>query len=310
MPLGAGIELRHLRYFLAVYEELHFGRAAARLHMAQPPLSQAIRKLEDELGVELFVRSSRAVKPTAAGTVLAEEARRAIASVEFAIAEARQVGLGERPLRVGCLTFLPTNRLEQFLSELKQHNGELRTEVTHLVSREQIERLRSGSLDLGVLISSQDYPDLDYEPMLPSGGVVALIPNGHRLAEKQVLTPDDLAFESLVFFPRSANPALYDGVLGMLEDGGYRFAERHEGSSDPRDILLAVEGGLGIAFIQEAFAGIADGRPVVVRPIDPQLVLPDVIVAWRTNAPRRLRALLPAVRDIARGLYAGAAAAS
>jgi DNA-binding transcriptional LysR family regulator len=310
VPVGARIELRHLRYFLAVYEELHFGRAAARLHMAQPPLSQAIRKLEDELEVELFVRSSRAVKPTAAGIVLAEEARRAIASVEFAIAEARQVGLGERPLRVGCLLYLPTSRLEQFLGELKQHDGKLRTEVMHLLEREQVDRLRSGALDLGVLVRTQDYSDLEYEPLFPSGPMVALLPSDHRLVEKEVLTPADLAPESLVFFPRSANPVLYDRFLVMFEDAGFRFVERYEGSADPRDILLAVEGGLGISFVQEALAGIAEGRPIVQRPIDPQLTLPDVIVAWRTNAPRRLRELLPAVRDAARGIYEDVAAGS
>jgi DNA-binding transcriptional LysR family regulator len=80
MPLSAGIELRHLRYFLAVYDELHFGRAAQKLHIAQPPLSHAIRKLEQELGAELLERTSRTVKPTTAGHVLAVEARKVLAS--------------------------------------------------------------------------------------------------------------------------------------------------------------------------------------------------------------------------------------
>jgi hypothetical protein len=171
--------------------------------------------------------------------VLAEEARRAIASVEFAIAEARQVGLGERPLRVGCLLYLPTSRLEQFLGELKQHNGKLRTEVMHLLEREQVDRLRSGALDLGVLVRSQEYSDLEYEPLFPSGPMVALLPSDHRLVEKEVLTPADLAPESLVFFPRSANPVLYDRFLVMFGDAGFRFVERYEGSADPRDILRA-----------------------------------------------------------------------
>jgi DNA-binding transcriptional LysR family regulator len=88
------VELRHLRYFLAVYEELHFGRAAERLFMAQPPLSQAIRKLEAELGVRLFDRTSRVVTPTPAGEALANGARNVLASLEAAITEARRAGVG------------------------------------------------------------------------------------------------------------------------------------------------------------------------------------------------------------------------
>jgi DNA-binding transcriptional LysR family regulator len=90
---GNRIELRHLRYFIAVFEELHFGRAAKRLHIAQPPLSRAIRQLEHELGVELFARNPRAVSSTAAGDALAPEARKVLAGVDFAVAQARRAGL-------------------------------------------------------------------------------------------------------------------------------------------------------------------------------------------------------------------------
>jgi DNA-binding transcriptional LysR family regulator len=89
---AANVELRHLRYFLAVFEELHFGRAAARLHMAQPPLSQAIRKLEEELGVQLLQRTSRVVRATDAGRVFAEEARKVFACLDRAVSEARRAG--------------------------------------------------------------------------------------------------------------------------------------------------------------------------------------------------------------------------
>jgi DNA-binding transcriptional LysR family regulator len=150
MPPPSGIELRHLRYFLAVFEELHFGRAAERLHIAQPPLSQAIRKLEQELGVELFERTSRAVKATPAATALAEEARKVLADFDFAVSEARKVGRQDAPLRIGCLSFLPMSRLERFLSELKERDASLRTEVTHMWALEQVEALLRGRLDLGV----------------------------------------------------------------------------------------------------------------------------------------------------------------
>src|ERR687895_1281863 len=159
VPAAAGIELRHLRYFLAVFEELHFGRAAERLHIAQPPLSQAIRKLEQELGVELFVRTSRAVEATPAGRALADEARRVLASFEFAVMEARRVGHGDAPLRIGCVSFLPTERLQRFLTALSDPDANFRAEVSHLWGLEQVERLRAGRLDLGVLMYVEDYAE-------------------------------------------------------------------------------------------------------------------------------------------------------
>src|SRR3954447_5158313 len=101
------IDIRHLRYFLAVVEELHFGRAADRLHIAQPPLSQAIRKLETELGVQLFHRTSREVVVTEAGVVFAEEARKILVGFDVAVAEARHAGGANAVLRIGCSPFLP-----------------------------------------------------------------------------------------------------------------------------------------------------------------------------------------------------------
>jgi DNA-binding transcriptional LysR family regulator len=302
------IELRHLRYFLAVFEELHFGRAAQRLHIAQPPLSQAIRKLEGELGVRLFDRTSRAVSPTPAGNVLAEEARKTLASFEFAVTETRQVDDGELPLRIGCLLHLPSSRLERLLTELKKHDGELRTDVAHLLVRTQVEALRSGRLDLGVLWHSEDFRDLEYAPLFPSGELRAFVPAGHPLADEAVLTPESLASETLIVFPREANPVFYDRLLAMLEEAGYRFQGLREASTDPRDLILAVEGGLGITLTPATLIEIAEGRGVVHRPLDPQLQLPDVIVAWRADPPRRIRALLPAIRESANGLYQGAAA--
>jgi DNA-binding transcriptional LysR family regulator len=209
---STAIELRHLRYFLAVVDELHFGRAAERVHMAQPPLSQAIRRLEDELGVRLFERTSRAVSVTEAGRVFAEEARQLLASFERAVAEARRAG-GEGRLRLGCLPDLPIARVQRFLRGLQERDPRWQSEVTHLPSLEQVRRLRAGQLELGILDGVGEHDQIEVEPLFRGEPVVTLLPGGHRLAAKERLDPGDLGEERLVLFPRPANPYLHDHLL-------------------------------------------------------------------------------------------------
>ena len=298
------IDLRHLRYFVAVFDELHFGRAAQRLHIAQPPLSQAIRKLERELGVQLLERTSRVVRATPAGRVFAEEARKVLASFHFAVAEARRAGGADSPLRIGCVTYVPTRRLQQFLAALKERDASVRAEVTHLIGLEQVGRLRAGELDLGIFAHAEDYEGLEWEPLFPGEALSVFMPTGHPLAAKRLVTPGDLGNETLLTYPRAANPPFYDRYMALFEETGYRFGNLHETSPDPRDVLLAVAGGLGIALAPSSFKGMGEaGRDVIRRPLDPQLSLPDTIVAWRANAPQQLQMRLPEVREIARELY-------
>jgi DNA-binding transcriptional LysR family regulator len=302
-----GIDLRQLRYFLAVYEELHFGRAAERLHIAQPPLSQAIRKLERELGVELFTRTSRTVRPTFAAHVLAEESRKVLAAFAFAVTETQRAAQEASPLRVGCVTYVPTRRLQTFLKALKSRGVTLQTQVMHLLSLEQVERLRSGELDLGIFASFDGYEGLEFEPLFPGEPVRAFLAKSHPLAEKNVLTPGDLAGETLATYPRETNPAFSDRYHELLEQAGYRFEGIHETNTDPRDLLLAVADGLGVVLGVPALrATVEIGDQVVERRIDPELMFPDTIIVWRANPPRGLDPQLAAVREIARDLRAAA----
>jgi DNA-binding transcriptional LysR family regulator len=305
MPTAAGIELRHLRYFAAVFEELHFGRAAERLHMAQPPLSQAIRKLEQDLGVELFVRTSRAVQPTPAGTALAEEAKKVLASFDFALAEARKVGRRNLPLRIGCSRLLPAARLQRFLTELRNRHRATRAEVAHLWAREQVARLRSGQLDLGVFMRSEDYPELECVPLFPGEQVHVFVPASHPLAAKSAVTPESVASQTLLSVPRAVNPAFYDRYMALFEEAGYRFRDLHViDTTDPRDVLLAVAGGLGVACGPSSLREVGEeGEPLAGVPLDPSIALPEIVVAWRKPAPRQLRGMLDAVRSTAQLLY-------
>jgi DNA-binding transcriptional LysR family regulator len=300
-PLG--IEVRHLRYFLAVFEELHFGRAAEALHMAQPPLSQAIRKLEDNLGVQLLERTSRVVSPTEAGRVFAEQARRVLASLDLAVAEARRAGALEIDLRIGCVHDLPLDRLLRFLDALKEHDPIVQPRVTHLPSVEQVRRLRRGELDLGVFHHARDHADIETEPLFAGAPMVALLPPGHPLAAKQVLGHQELRDEILVSLSRVDDPPLHDRILEAIEDAGYRFRGMHEvGGADARDLLPAVAQNVGVAFAPSSLAEVREDGAAVVRPLDPAPSMPETVVAWHASPRRWPQPMLDTVRAVAREL--------
>jgi DNA-binding transcriptional LysR family regulator len=298
---GLAIEFRHLRYFLAVSEELHFGRAARKLHISQPPLSQAIRKLEAELGVQLFERTSRVVKLTEAGRVFAEESRKVLADVELAVGAARRATGAASMLRIGCVPHLPIERLFAFLEALYERSPNDHPQVTHITSGEQVARLRSGELDVGIFNDDGEEEGLEEEPLFPGERLVAFLAPGHPLTERSVLRPDDLAQEVLVVFPQAASVAPHERWLALLERAGYRFARvREAGGTDPRDLLLAVAGRLGVMLAPVSLADVSDaGALVVPRELDPPIALASTVVAWRADPPARLQETLAVVREIA-----------
>lgn len=303
---AVGIELRHMRYFLALFEELHFGRAADRLHMAQPPLSQAIRSFESKLGFQLFERTTRSVSPTEAGRVLAEETRRLLADLDLAVAAARRVAGVPTGLRVGCVHDLPIERLLRFFGALTERDPSLQPRVTHLPSGEQMRRLRRGELDLGVFHETTEHNDIDTEPLFVGEPMVALFAPGHPLAANHVLGPGDFGSEVLVNLSRAADAPLHDRIAAAIEDAGYRFRDVHEvGGAEARDLLPAVAQKDGVAFaplsLGEDF-GKGSGGVFVCRPLDPAPTMPDTVVGWHVNPPRWPHAILATVRQIAREL--------
>ena len=303
------IELRHLRYFLAVFEELHFTRAAERVNIAQPPLSHAIRQLERELGVRLLERTSRAVTPTAAGCVFAEEARKVLTSVEAAIAEARQASAGrEAVLRIGCVPHLPFAVVQRFLGALREREPTIEPEVTHLLSLELVRRVREGTLDVAIVHRAEEYGGIEMEGIALGAPLVALLPPDHRAAAREVVSPADLDQDILVTSSRSINPTLYDRALASVMAAGYRFRSiRETAGTSTRDVVLAVGDGLGVTLVPSSTDLVgADETVVVRRPIDPAPRLPETVVAWRADPPRRVSALLGSIRAIAREMRGSA----
>lgn len=287
-------------------EELHFGRAAQRLHIAQPPLSQAIRKLEHELGISLLRRTSRVVTQTEAGTVFAEEARNVLAAFDRALAEARKAGGVGTKLRIGCALNLAIERLLRFLTALHEIEPALEAHVSHLVASEQVQRLRRGDLDLGIFFYAEEYDDLEMRRVFPGEHIAVYLPRDHELAAKETLEPADLHDETLLTFPRESNPALHDFLLTSFEAAGYRFRSVEEaGGLNARDLMVAVAERSGVAFWPRIGEGSETSTIVVARALDPPLTMPDTVVAW-ANLPERLPAsLIENMRNLADLLRAG-----
>jgi DNA-binding transcriptional LysR family regulator len=289
-----------------VSEELHFRRAAERLYMAQPPLSQAIRRLEGHLGVELLTRTGRTVALTEAGRVFAERARMLLASFDVAVAEARNAGGGGLQLQIGCTPYLPVDLLYRFLDRLQERVPRLRPQVSYLLRAELIPRLQRGELEVGIFPGPGSVPRLHTEPLFPGEPLAAFLRPDHPLAEKPVLGPDDLANELLVTFQHAAAAPVAVWLLQELARVGYRFRGQYEAAgTDTRDQILAAAEGLGLALLPGSTRVIADtGTIVVRRPLDPPVVMPDTVVGWRAQPPAHVRALTEEVRELARELRA------
>jgi DNA-binding transcriptional LysR family regulator len=304
-PIGAeGIELRLLRYFLAVAEELHFGRAAKGLHISQPPLSQAVRKLEGQLGVELFQRGSSGVALTDAGAIFAEEARKVLADVEAAVAAARRAA-GAGSLRVGYAGYIQLEPLHGFIAALRERNAIENADVARLPAVEQLRRLRDGRLDLGIFPETDDQGGIKSEPFLPEEPLAAFMAPEHPLAENEAITPGDL-FEERVLVFSSANPPLWEVCRQRFEEVGYRFNALGDltGSNDGRDGLLAASTGHGVVLLPASLQETNRADSLVVqRPLDPPVSMPHTVVAWRTDPPPQLAQIISVVRELAHDRY-------
>jgi DNA-binding transcriptional LysR family regulator len=214
-------ELRHLRYFVAVAEELNFSRAARRLRMAQPPLSVAIRQLEAELGTELFRRSSREVALTEAGRVLLGGARRTLAEAEGAVAAARRAGAGELgSLRIGFSWSARFETLPVLGQVFRSHRPDVELLTEETWNSRMATALRDGTLDLALALCAEVAGDLTYEPIRREK-VVALLAASHPLAGEQAISLDVLAGEQFVLFPRELAPRLYDSLVRLCRRAGF-----------------------------------------------------------------------------------------
>src|SRR3954463_10199 len=210
--LGANViapmELRHLRYFVAVAEELHFRRAAERLHMSQPPLSQQIRQLEEEVGAQLLLRNQHRVELTASGAAFLERAREILDAVESAARQARRVQRGEvGRLAVGFVGSAMYSFVPELLRAYRDQAPGITLRLRELGTTEQLRQLDDCRLDVGFLRTPGRWPGLSFETVLEEQVVVAM-PDVHPLAQRPIVRLQDLTGESLVLLTPAGSPGL------------------------------------------------------------------------------------------------------
>jgi DNA-binding transcriptional LysR family regulator len=279
------VELRHLRYFLAVAEELSFRKAAERLHLAQPPLSAQIKGLEEELGAKLFERTTRSVRLTQAGRVLLEEARIVLAAAERAEQRIRKADLGLiGTLRIGVIRPAANDRLAAILRRFRDHFSGVQLILRDLASTEQLEALRKDELDLGLLRPPLGFPELDFV-FLEESPMVLATSTDHPLARKRRLEWKDFDKQPLVMMHPTVQHGYYDGFLAACARCGatpYPYQYTHDVSTK----LWLISAGFGIAPTTATVA--ESGRPgLVLRDLPPDRPMVPTIAVWKrgTHSP-------------------------
>jgi DNA-binding transcriptional LysR family regulator len=286
-------ELWQLRYFVAVAERLHFGRAAAAMHISQPPLSRAIRALEQRVGVQLLARSRRRVELTPEGARLLEEARRTLAQLERAVMELRGMASGEQGrLRIGFVSLADYGVLPGLLKAFKSARPGVALALREMLSPDQASALAASELDFGFLLP----------PVSGDGGLehlvvqrerfVVALPVQHRLASgRGKLALAALAGEAMVMIPREIAPGLYDIVTGMAARAGISLNVAQE-AIQMQTVVSLVSSGLGAAIVPASVANLGR-RGVAYREIAERHPRLDLWLAW----PRAQGAPAATARD-------------
>ncbi|QCR42821.1 LysR family transcriptional regulator [Curtobacterium sp. SGAir0471] len=280
------VDLRQLRAFLAVADELHFGRAAERLRIAQPALSQQIRRTERDLGVDLFVRTSRSVALTAAGRVLQGRARSLLDQAARDLDEVVRVGRGEAGrLDVGfVVSALPLGPIER-VQAFRQRYPLVRVELTEGYSSSLLARIARGELDLAALRDPDPDPAVRFLPFRRER-FVAAVPRGHRLAERTSIRGTELVDDPFVFFPAVAGAVATERNLAPVVVDGRR-PEIVQEATTWATVLHLVGAGLGVTVAPES-ATLAAPDTVVLLPLQDDPARSELVWAVRADDDREI----------------------
>ena len=291
------MELRHLRYFVAVAEELHFGRAAKRLRITQQPLSRQIKDLEEELEVELFYRTKRTVRLTEVGEIFLAETRKTLQQAEHAVHLAKQAQQG----KIGRLTIGFTGSalnivLPAAVRQFKKLYPQVDLNLKRLQTIEQIKALNNRQIDLGLLHPPIDDSTLILKTIYREQLVVAL-PDNHSIAQDTSvpISLKQLANESFILFPRQFGSVLYDRIIHLCQQAG--FSPNVVQEAIPQQTILGlVAAGIGISLIHSSVRTLERSR-VVFRDLLEQTPTLETAIAWN---PDTTNLVLPSFVEIVR----------
>src|SRR5687768_10073321 len=292
------MELRHLRYFVAVGEEQHYGRGAQRLRVAQPALSRQIQDLEEEIGFKLFDRLARGVQLTSAGKLFLEEGRRLLQQVDAATTRARRVASGQSgTLRVGFIESMSWHGIvPDSFREFRTQQPDIELQIKPLSSAGQVDAVRSGELDAGFVFTIANMDRELARTQIAEIGLMLAVPKGHALARVKQLKLRALNNVPFIWFPRRESPVFYDKLMHACFRGGLKSPRIvQEGVNEPT-ILSLVSCGLGVAFVSAATRWRCPESVVLVSVSDLTVPLPFALIWQKDNHSPLLQRFLENVR--------------
>jgi DNA-binding transcriptional LysR family regulator len=281
------LEFRHLRYFLALAEELHYGRAAQRLAISQPPLSVAIQQLEASVGARLFDRDSKGVRLTPAGCAFRDGARALLQQTEDACALAREVQAGEvGRLRLGFVGSPLFHGLAEGIRRYQDRYPRVEVVVVELNSQDQVQALLREELDLG-LVHSDRLPPTLASRLLYSEPFLCCLPAAHPASRQPEVALDSLRDEPFILFSRRGSPDYHARIIELCRRHGFFPRLQHEGRHWLSVVSLVAQG-LGVSLVPAAFA--RAGLPgAVFRPVAEGLAGSELFAIWRRDESSALR---------------------
>nr|WP_320011937.1 LysR substrate-binding domain-containing protein [uncultured Desulfobulbus sp.] len=282
------METKQLRYFRAVAEELHFGRAAKKLNISQPPLSQQIKKFEDELGIDLFTRNKRFVSLTPAGKHLLLEAKEILAKIDRAYESLRAVATGEEGhLALGYIGPALDTPLADRIRAFKQRYPKVQLGLVEMPTNAQLQAVLSGEIDAGVVrLFRHDTTGLGCVKFHQESYALA-VPKGHPLAPKRAVQIKDLAQEEFIFFPRSSQPHLYDEWMRIFALHGFSPKIVQEAVTKSAALSLAAAS-IGIAIVPESIQKRAPEQ-IVFKQLIGECPSLEIHIVFKENMPSTSR---------------------